>query len=438
MKKINNKFLESIIILIFSGMATKVLGLIIKIIFTRIVGPKAISLYTLVMPTYSLILTIASFAMPNTISKLISEKEDSSIINTATIIILVLNFIIIFIMFLISPFIANTLLKQPNTYYLLIAMSLTLPFASVACILKGYFYGIQKMKPHMVSNFIEQIIRLILILTVIPILSKISYVHAACGLILTSTVTEFASVICFLLYMNNNERINLKKLNYSRTISKEIINLSMPTVSSKIISNICFFFEPIVLTYSLLKNGYSKEYIIMQYGIYNAYSISTLLIPSFFINAIALALLPETTKLISKKNYTKMKKRLKQGFISTIILGSIFSFFIFSFKNSILKLLYNTTNGSEYIKILAPIFILFYLENIFSTFFQAIGKTKISFKISIISSIIKLLSMYLLSYLKIGIYCLIYAEIIDIIIIIILDLLYYKKEKNKLITSYDK
>ena len=29
--------------------------------------------------------------------------------------------------------------------YLLIAMSYTLPFASIACILKGYFYGIQKI-----------------------------------------------------------------------------------------------------------------------------------------------------------------------------------------------------------------------------------------------------------------------------------------------------
>ena len=80
MKLVKNKFLTSTLILIISGMSTKLLGMIIRIIFTRIVGTKAISLYTLVMPTYSLFLTISSFAMPTTISKLISEKEDVKVI----------------------------------------------------------------------------------------------------------------------------------------------------------------------------------------------------------------------------------------------------------------------------------------------------------------------------------------------------------------------
>lgn len=436
MKKINNTFIESIIILIFSGMATKILGLIIKIIFTRIVGTKAISLYTLVMPTYSLILTISTFAMPTTISKLISEKDDMSIINTATILIIIINFIIIFIMFIISPYIANNLLKEPNTYILLIAMSLTLPFASLACILKGYFYGKQIMKPHMISNIIEQIIRLILVLTIIPILTKISYVYAACGLILTSFFTELASCLCFIICMKKDDKINLKHIKYHKDISKNITNLSIPIVSSRIISNICFFFEPIVLNYALTLNGYSHEYIIIEYGIYNAYSISTLLIPSFFISAISLALLPEITKLINKGNINKCKKRLKQAFISTFILGSIFSIIIYIFRDLILTLLYGSNNGSNYIKILAPVFILFYLENIFTSFFSAINKTKISFNISIISSIIKLLSIYLLSYLKFGIYALVYAEIIDIFVIIIIDIIYYKKEFTSLL-SYD-
>lgn len=74
MKLKQNKFLTSTILLIFSGMATKVLGLIIKVIFTRIVGTTTISLYTLVMPTYSLLLTISTLAMPTTIAKLIAEK----------------------------------------------------------------------------------------------------------------------------------------------------------------------------------------------------------------------------------------------------------------------------------------------------------------------------------------------------------------------------
>ena len=111
MKLFKNKFFTSTFILMLSGLSTKVLGLIIKIIFTRIVGNTTISLYTIVMPTYSLLLTIGTFAMPTTIAKLIAQNKDKKVLNNALNIILVLNISLIIIMFIVSPFIANNLLK---------------------------------------------------------------------------------------------------------------------------------------------------------------------------------------------------------------------------------------------------------------------------------------------------------------------------------------
>lgn len=426
MKIFNNKFITSTFILILSGMATKLLGLIIKIIFTRIVGTTTISLYTIVMPTYSLLLTISTLAMPTTISKLISQKNDLKVLNSATVLILEINFLIILIMLFISPFIANNLLQEPDAYPLLIAMSLTLPFASLACILKGYYYGKQKMIPHVVSNTIEQIIRLLLVITIMPKLIQISYVHAATGLIFTSFFTELASIIVFLLFMKKQEVINLTKLKYNHNDAKEILSLSVPSVSSRIIGNICYFFEPIILTSILLYKGYSNSFILTQYGAYNAYAISTLTIPSFFITAIASAMIPEVSKYYEKRNYQFVKKRLKQAIIFSFLIGLSFTFAIFTFRNSILSFLYNTTLGNEYIKTLAPFFILFYFEAIFAAFMQAIGKAKITLKITIIGSIIKLICIAGFSLLKIGLYSLVLSEIINILVVVFLNYSYIK------------
>ena len=333
-----------------SGLSTKVLGLIIKVIFTRIVGSTTISLYSIVMPTYSLLLTISNFAMPSTIAKLIAQKKDKKTLNTAVIIILLLNIILILIMFLVSHFIANTLLKEPKAYYLLIAMSLTLPFSSLACIFKGYFYGIQKSYPHVLSNTIEQLIRLALILIVMPKLIKISYVHAAVGLILTYLFTEAASIITFSFCMNKNILKNMFSFNFSKNNAKSILNLSIPSVTSKIVGNICYFFEPIILTNILLFKGYSNSFILTEYGAYNAYAIYTLTIPSFFISAISLALLPEISKYIEYNNIYYVKKRLKEALIFTFLIGLSSSFIIFIFRNELLMLLYKTTLGTNYIK----------------------------------------------------------------------------------------
>ncbi|MBE6148600.1 MAG: hypothetical protein E7167_03825 [Firmicutes bacterium] len=433
MKIFKNKFIASTFILILSGMATKVLGLVIKIIFTRIVGTTTISLYSIVMPTYSLLLTIGTLAMPTTISKLIASKDDLKVLNSATILILLINIFIILVMFIASPFIANNLLKEPDAYYLLIAMSFTLPFASLACILKGYYYGKQKMVPHVVSNTVEQIIRLILVITIMPNLIKISYIYAAAGLILTSFFTELASIIVFLLFMKKKDVINLAKIKYDRTDAKDILTLSVPSVASRIVGNICYFFEPIILTNVLLYKGYSNSYILLQYGAYNAYAISTLTIPSFFISAIASALLPEISRFLQTHQYTLVKKRLKQAFIFTFIIGLSFTFIIFVFRNDLLSFLYNTTLGSDYIKILAPFFILFYFEAVFASFMQAIGKVNVTLRITIFAAIVKLICISTLSLLKIGLYSLLLSEIINIILVVLLNYIYTQKYLTKII-----
>ena len=417
MKIFQNKFLTSTCILILSGMATKLLGLIIKIIFTRIVGNTTISLYTLVMPTYSLLLSIADFAMPTTIAKLYAEKKHSYLLNNAIIIIFIINFIMVGGMILLSPFIAKNLLNNPNTYPLLISCSLCLPLSSTACILKGYFYGKQKMLPHAISNTIEQLIRLFLVLTILPKLIKISYVYAACGLILTTIFTEAGSIITFLLFMPKKDIIDLTKIKFNKQTSQSIVNMSLPIVNSRIISNIAYFLEPIILTKILLYTGFSREYIMLEYGAYNAYAISTLCIPSFFVSAIAMALIPEITKL--KNNKIAVKRRLKEAFLYAAIVGLFSSLGAYFFRYPLLKFLYNTRLGVDYIKLLAPFFFLFYLEPIFNSFLQCYNKTKEIFKISVFSSLIKIICIIIIGLLKKGIYALIYSEILNIIIVIV-------------------
>ena len=60
------------------------------------------------------------------------------------------------------------------------------------------------------------------------------------------------------------------------------MNISIPSTSSKIIGSISYFLEPIVLTNVLMYVGYSKEFIVYEYGVINAYAMSLLLMPQFF------------------------------------------------------------------------------------------------------------------------------------------------------------
>lgn len=425
MKK--NLFIKSTLILILSGFLTKILGFIIKVIYTRIIGEYGISLFTIATPTYSLLLTISTLAIPISISKLVSENKGRSIriLTSATFLILSINFLLILIIFLTKDFIATNLLKEPLASPILMAFALTLPFVSISAVLKGYFAGKQNMVPHATSNILEQIVRLIIIVTILPILMKKSVIYAVLGLILLTILSEISSIIVFLFFLPKH--INYKtNLLPSKKHTKDILNISLPTVSSRIIGNIGYFLEPIILTNLLLFSGYTNAYILREYGAYNAYSLALLTMPGFFIAAISTSLLPEISKFHGERNSSMVKRRIKQSLLFALLIGTFFSFIIFTFRDKLLFTLYNTTNGSDYIKILAPFFVLFYLEGVLTSALQALGHAKITMNITLWGVILKLLVMAILSLCHIGIYSLVIAEIINILFVVLINFKYLK------------
>ncbi len=426
---LKNKFLTSTLILMLGGLITKVLGFIIRIIYTRMVGTEAISLYSLVMPTYSLLLTIATLSLPIVISKLISENKHHSlkILANATFITIILNIITILLIYFTKDFIAGTLLHDKRASILLFAMALTFPFVSLSSILKGYFFGKQKMVPNTISNIIEQIVRIILIYLVIPPLVEKDVTSSVMGLILISIASEISSILTFLIFSPKHLEIKKSDLKPDKNTTLNILHISLPTVSSRLIGNIGFFFEPIILTNILLFSDYSMNYILNEYGAYNAYSISLLTMPSFFIQAISSSLLPEISKFYSNKNIIMVKRRLKQALILSFVVGLIFSSSIYFTRDFLLETLYNTNNGSDYIKLLAPFFVLFYLEGPLQSVLQAMDKSKTCMLITLVAIIIKLLTMAILSLCHIGMYALVIAEIIDIIIVVYLSFKAIKK-----------
>lgn len=402
----------------------------IRVYYTRIIGEEGINLLSIVMPTYLMMVTISTFMLPITISKLVAEgkKRSISIIQNSIFVISAINIITILLIFIFKDFIATTCLNEPNAKYVLIAMSLTLPFISLSSIIKGYFLGKQRTEPYMISNILEQLLRLIIIIIFLPILVKNSYLHAVIGLMLLTIFSESFSVLIFTFFMPKKVSINKDDLKYSKKIRNEILGLSVPTVSSKIIGNIGYFFEPIILTNLLMYSGYTSSFVISEYAAFNAYAIPILTIPAFFIQALSQTILPEISKYQSQNNKKMITKRIYQSLIFTFVVGIFFSIFINFFHTDILRILYDTSKGSQYIKILAPFFVLFYLEGILYSILQALGKAKLAFQISVKGVLIKLIVLIILSLAHIALYSLVVAEIINIIYIVFKMIKYLKKD----------
>ena len=427
MKK--EKFITSTIILIIGGFLTKILGMIIKIIMTRIVGIEGTGLYMLIFPTFALFMTISQLGFPVAISKLVSEDKhnNKNIVFSIIPFSLVLNIILMLIIFLIAPILANDLLKDPRCYYPILAIGLVLPFDSLSSILRGYFFGKQKMIPHVVSNITEQITRLILISITIPTLLDKSLVFAVSGLILVNVISELMSSLVLFFFLPKKFKIKKEDIKPDPSNIKAILDISLPTTGSRIIGSIGYFLEPIILTFVLLKVGYSNSYIIREYGIVSGYVMPLLLLPSFFTNAISQALLPVVSKAYAENNKNYIKRKIKQAIIFSLLIGIPVTIIFEIIPEVPLSLIYNTTEGLSYIRFLAPICLIQYIQSPLSSSLDAIGESKINMNTTIIGISIRIISLLVFSMFKIGIWGLILGISISCIYITWYN---YKKLSN--------
>lgn len=426
----NNIFLKSTLVLLFGGIVGKLVGFVLRIIVTRKLGPEGMGLYSLLAPTSALLSVIATLSYPTALSKIISEKSSrtKTLFTSIIPLSLIINIFIIVVTVLLAPTL-STLLKNETLYFPIICLSLVTPFISISSIIKGYFWGKQNMFPYMLSNFIEQVARLILITLFIDKFLSHSLTHAISFIILVNAAGEVISQLVMIYFFPKNIKPSINDFN--KDDIKKIMNISIPSTSSKIIGSISYFLEPIVLTNVLMYVGYSKEFIVYEYGVINAYAMSLLLMPQFFTQNMATSLVPELSKYYSQGNKVMCKKRIKQIVLISSTIGAISTFIITLFPKFFLNILYHTTAGIDYIKILSPFTILFYIEYPLINALQALGKSKSAMKCTITSSIVRLISIATLSLLKIGMYSL----ILSIIINLLLSTYLYSKEIKKVLSN---
>lgn len=420
------KFIKSTIILIIGGFLTKVLGMIIRIVMTRVAGLEVISLYMLINPTFSLFLTLSQFSLPGAMSKIVSEERFNNKKLMASIIplSLIYNVLLIIIIVLAAPLITTYLLHDAKLYLPILAIILVIPFNSTSNIIRGYFFGKQNMWPHVLSNIIEQIIRLILIIAVTPTLIKINVTYAVAWFVVINMFSEISSIIILSLFLPRGIPIKKTDFKPQKDIVKSVLDYCFPNTTGRLISSISYFFEPIILTIFLMKN-YSSTFIATEYGVISGYVLPILMLPSFFTGAIASAMLPVLSKSISKKE--KINKKLKLGLLLSLMIGIPVTLFLIIKPDFLLKILYKSKEGTSYIKLLAPFFLLSYIEMPLNVCLQAYNKSKKLMFNNLVGVIIKNISLLILCNFKLGIYPLIISLCLSITTTTILTIRDVKK-----------
>ena len=413
------KFINSVIILLVGGLLTKVLGMLIKIIMSRLIGTEGLGLYMMVLPTFSLFIGMGQFGLPRGLSKLVGEKRKNNIKVFYSIlpITLIINLILIITIVLIAPVLANTLLHDPRCYLPILAIAVVIPFTSLSSICRSYFFGKEKMAPHVISNLVEDIVRLTLMIIGIPFFLPKGLEYAVCYIILSNVISEGASILILFLFLPKKFQLKKEDLVPRKDYMKESLSIGIPNTTGRLLGSIGYFLEPILLTTTLIAIGYPSKYITTKYGILSGYVMPLLLLPSFFTMAISQALLPVVSREYTRGNFTFVKRKIKQAITYSLAIGIPVTIFFILLPELPLKLIYHTEEGIAYMRFLAPICLFQYIQSPLSSCLDAMGKSRDAMIATTLGVITRSTLLVILSLFKIGLWGLIIAISINVLVV---------------------
>ena len=180
--------MESVIILMFSQVIIKIVGLIYKLYLTNKQGFGDIgnAIYGSSFQIYALFLTISSIGVPNAISKLVSSKVaigDNNgayrIFKIALAIFGFIGFICTTILYFGAEYIAKIYLQIPEAKDSIIALSPSVFLVTVASVFRGYFNGRENINVTAHSQSLEQIFKTIFTIIIVEYIASISFNNTA-------------------------------------------------------------------------------------------------------------------------------------------------------------------------------------------------------------------------------------------------------------------
>lgn len=336
---LDNQILTGSAWMTMGSLTSKVLGALYIILWFQWMGggetaAAANGLYQMAYNPYNFFLMLATAGIPSAISKSVSRynamqeyETAKSIYKQGLKIMLITGVLSAIFMYIFAPWFASTGPSANIEDGIIVMRSLApalllIPAQSVT---RGLIQGHNRMREPAISQIVEQVVRVIFILTSVYLIRQV-YNGSAVTAVAFSTFAAFVGAIASFSYLlirlrsiptvfNKEPSESLGEVNVSpNELIKEIIKTSIPFI---IVSTGVVIFQIIdQQTYAPLMRAFtnvSDEQIQITYGITQANAHKLSMILTSFGSALAITSVPLISTLTAQNNTAEVRRQFSKG-----------------------------------------------------------------------------------------------------------------------------
>lgn len=392
----------NLLLLTSVSLLMRIVSLGFNVYVTGKIGAGGIGLYSLIMSVGGFAITFATSGVNFASTRMVAEAQGKgsgsdvrAIMNRCITYSLCFGISAMIIVFFGAEPLSIHILKDERCILPLKLLSFSLPFISLSSALAGYFNAVRRVYKSSVVNFGEQFVTIAVTVRLLSLLLPHGIGYACAALLGGTLISEFtACLISYILYRIDLRKHIQKGSVKEKNLTNKMLSVSLPIAFSAYVRSGLVSLEHILIPRGLKKFGSSGDNALAAYGTLHGMVMPVILFPMAIMSAFAGLLVPEIAESLAAEERNRVDNIVERVFHIALIFGIGVAGIMICFSSELGRMIYNSGEAGLFIKIMAPLIPVMYLDHVVDGMLKGMGEQLYSMKVNIFDAAMSVVLVY--------------------------------------------
>lgn len=359
----------------------KSIGMVFNLYISNKTGSEAVGVFSLVMSVYLFAITLATSGLSLACTCLVSEQfakgnffDGLKAVKSCLFFSVLLGIGSSLLVLFFSPIISQNWLNSTVSCVPLYFIAIGLPFIAISSVINGYFSAVRKAYKSAISQVFELLVKILATILLLNFYANQTVESICVCLILADVISEVCSCSLLLVLYQIDKLKYCKRAITNITFKRRILKITFPVSITSYIRSGLSTLKQFIIPSRLVLFGFPYSIALSEYGKINGMTMSVLMFPNVFIQSFSNLLIPEFASLMANQYKKRILEVCQKIFLVTSLFSISISIIFFLFANEISLMIFKNLSCATYIKILSPLILFMYPDNIIDSMLKGLNK----------------------------------------------------------------
>ena len=400
-------YLKNAALLTGADVLLRLAGMGLRIYLANALGGEGMGLYQLVLAVYSLFVTLATSGVAVASTRLMTEELARSRAQARGMLLrlavagLLLGTAAMAAQYGLAELAAVWWLGDARAAGALRISAFGMPWMALSAVLRGFFLARRKVGPNVVSQLVEQSVRIGVIAGALESCPGLELAERCQAVMMATALSEAISSCILLLFYKRETAAAFGggRAERPEEPARRLWEILWPVEGGRCLASALHTAEnmlvPACLTVYLLDAG-GRSAAVSQYGNLKGMALPLLTFPFGLLGSLSVLLMPEITQAHIRGEKKRLGRLIDRMLRLTGCFSALAGALFFVWGQPLAQLLYQSEEAGFYLKVLGPAMPLLYLESMVDGAMKGVGEQKAVFRYSLWDAILRIAGVVLL------------------------------------------